>query len=509
MILENEKQNNNQEGTEFKLELGISTTNFSSKPLKSEIPKLKFSKEEISINDFIGKIKLGYVFTHKFQTKGNVFGISQKTDANFTSANLIWIDVDDAPFGLESAIDKLSFKPTIAYTTFRNQTEGCGFRYRFLYLFDFSITDIARYSYYYHTLVKMIINDLGTDFKKYIDNCSASGSQMFFGTNINCGFYNYDLIFNRKQISELCKRYKVCELDECTISNNVTVKKKRLLNSHNKESSTSKLCEELRVSYNPYINNLLVSNIDLVEPSEGFIYKDVGDENIYQVQLHYGKDNKIKKVPKGQRNEYMFNHAKTIRNIKNDISELELAKRLWWLYNNYYEKSKDFTMYQTCKIAQDVLLLDSNDENFKKVGKRNYIINKKYKHLPQAEKAKEIGKAKRIRRDNKILPNYDFNKPVTENSIILGVSEGSIYNAFKDNGISCGREIKYEMFLETYINNPDKRSVRKLMKLTGYSNSTIQKYLVKLKEESPNIFVYTNEQLTLNNQDSNNKKLTA
>ena len=70
--------------------------------------------------------------------------------------------------------------------------------------------------------------------------------------------------------------------------------------------------------------------------------------------------------------------------------------------------------------------LDSSTESFKKAGKRKYLINPIYKALPIELKRKELGKARRKKRNEYILSNFDCNKTIEENAKELNIAASTI-----------------------------------------------------------------------------------
>lgn len=119
--------------------------------------------------------------------------------------------------------------------------------------------------------------------------------------------------------------------------------------------------------------------------------------------------------------------------------------------------------------------------DYQELGKRKYLIHPDYKHLTRSDKSKELGKSRRKTRDNKILSNYDFCKSPKENADELRMSENTIRNSLRDNGIKTINEEKYNIFVDTYNNNPDAK-IRDLAKLTKLSDKTVQSYKKKYKD---------------------------
>ena len=199
----------------------------------------------------------------------------------------------------------------------------------------------------------------------------------------------------------------------------------------------------------------------------------------YELKFLLDKNKQEKKITKGHRNKTLFYHAIVLRNIKPDISVEELACTLYWIYQHKYEVSTDLSITNICKTALNVMKLDSSTESFKKAGKRKYLINPIYKALPIELKRKELGKARRKKRNEYILSNFDCNKTIEENAKELNIAASTIYAAFKENKIEKRNDTKFQNFLEAYWNNHG-ASIRELAKLTKLATSTIQRYLQRI-----------------------------
>lgn len=222
-----------------------------------------------------------------------------------------------------------------------------------------------------------------------------------------------------------------------------------------------------------------LSNVNTATLDPQMIYSDISEQDIYELKFLLDKNKQEKKITKGHRNKTLFYHAIVLRNIKPDISVEELACTLYWIYQHKYEVSTDLSITNICKTALNVMKLDSSTESFKKAGKRKYLINPIYKALPIELKRKELGKARRKKRNEYILSNFDCNKTIEENAKELNIAASTIYAAFKENKIEKRNDTKFQNFLEAYWNNHG-ASIRELAKLTKLATSTIQRYLQRI-----------------------------
>ena len=143
--------------------------------------KVKYQQRKISISDFVELVKQGYCFCHCFKSKEEAMYQTEKRDSNFVSAQMVFVDIDDAEIPMCKFVSKLSKQPTVAYTTPNNHTEKSKWLYRFrlCYLFDKPITDAHSYGMLYDCIMQSIGNDVVEFVSK--DNCGRKASQQFSG----------------------------------------------------------------------------------------------------------------------------------------------------------------------------------------------------------------------------------------------------------------------------------------------------------------------------------------
>ena len=109
--------------TDYKFEVCISDKGYDHKPDRTtEVPQLHFSKRTIDVDDFLQFMFEGYCYTsiYTFDT----FGMSGKTDINYRYSYLISIDIDHTQVPMNDMVDKLEYKPTLAYTSCNDGKDG-------------------------------------------------------------------------------------------------------------------------------------------------------------------------------------------------------------------------------------------------------------------------------------------------------------------------------------------------------------------------------------------------
>ena len=139
--------------------------------------KIKYKREILTFTDFINKIEDGYSFCYCFNDNGRIFGQREKTINNFHHTNFIVFDIDHCGANIHEYLNRLPYKPTLAYTT--TNDSKLDHRFRLIYFLDFTI--MKSESFY-----KMIYYKLASHLEIYSgfkmeDNCMKSPSQQFLG----------------------------------------------------------------------------------------------------------------------------------------------------------------------------------------------------------------------------------------------------------------------------------------------------------------------------------------
>lgn len=119
------------------IEVSLTTSSYDHKPTEWEISRMYFKKQTLGIDELVNALMKGHCYTAVYTHDS--FKIGLKDKKHFSHTYLISIDIDHSDESMESFIERLKYKPTIAYTTCRNGLEGqC--RYRAIYAFYEKIT---------------------------------------------------------------------------------------------------------------------------------------------------------------------------------------------------------------------------------------------------------------------------------------------------------------------------------------------------------------------------------
>lgn len=412
------------------LDLSVSLQSFDSKP--NTYFGLTYEQKSITINQFLDLITAGHCFCYNFHTSKRIFGLNEKTIANFSSTSIIWIDIDDSEDNITTVCNKLRYKPNIAYTTFSNGIKGN--RFRFIYLLDFNIYNIDEYQDYIHVIYSSIKADI--DNNLFIDEKCLNVSQQFLGTNKNSIILlNNEYYYDIELLDRIKLEYK-CTKNSDSINSYNKEERERIITENNKIGTDKNdiICKALEI-YNTDDFQPILSNAGKFEHDISDVYSYVGDCDIYEIRRWYDVKKKMYcKVKEGNRNKMLFVFGLIKRNINPDIKIENLVAELYWMYNNYCEVTEDLKLIDIVNIALGVM----NNRDLE-IGKKKYLLNPIYSFLPHSEKLKQVGVAKRKLRNSKVINNYDFNKSVKENAEIIGMSCDTIRAALKDTGTLVSR----------------------------------------------------------------------
>lgn len=176
-----------------KITLSVSVTKFKSKP--ENWKALTYKRQTITIEELVNRIYEGHCICQNFHTKSKVFGLSEKTIANFDFADCVILDIDDTFLSMNDFYLSLKdeHKPTIAYTTYSN-IDNINNRFRVIYVFDKPI----RSNDFYRSIANAIIYNIQKDIEGFDlkDKTCLNSSQQFAGNgNDNIVYYYNDNIF--------------------------------------------------------------------------------------------------------------------------------------------------------------------------------------------------------------------------------------------------------------------------------------------------------------------------
>ena len=121
------------------------------------------------------------LFNPKRPRKDGTFGTTDKRYENFAGAYCVFVDIDETKYkDMRAFIDRLSLKPTFAYTSYSNQQPGKGARFRLCYVFSKPVQEKFHFRYLASKVYEKIERDTNEAIR---DKCGLSPAQYMNGTN--------------------------------------------------------------------------------------------------------------------------------------------------------------------------------------------------------------------------------------------------------------------------------------------------------------------------------------
>ena len=355
------------------IELSLSVDYYMSKP--KNIAQIKYKRRTFTQNSLMVVLKTGYCVAHCFKTQNEIFTQSEKTNDNFEYTQMIGIDVDDCDTDMETFIKALKRKPTFAYTTFSNGIKGN--RFRMIYLFNQKIDSIPLYKAVYNWITEGLnIND----------NCMRSVSQQMFGTNFAAKWYNSDVWYDVPHFDESINtnikvQFSKCknQSEEIKVQNGVSSQISKSFMDDMDCMASMDFINKYRNCY-PYFTETELQYKDgyAVIDSNYYVVRRMWYNQVYETKDGTVTVNEVRKYKDGNKRRIrMYNTARILRNIKNDITAEHLAYILYCEREYYYDNSDNILSNERLlSIATEItsmpmerVIMDNNGKNRFKVDK--------------------------------------------------------------------------------------------------------------------------------------------
>lgn len=407
--------------------------------------KIKYKRQTLTFTDFINKIEDGYSFCYCFNDNGRVFGQRDKTIDNFHHTNFIVFDIDHCGANIHEYLNRLPYKPTLAYTT--TNDSKLDHRFRLIYFLDFTI--MKSVSFY-----KMVYYKLASHLEIYSgfimsDNCMKSPSQQFLGNpkkEITTVYNN--ILYELEDINKLSfnERY---EKEMKGVKDNA--------NDSNVEDIELNISDEMKDDLNNMKDSEFLSKWKdryFYQMETPVTYDEDGiarlwDKDFYQIKNKFSKvDGHTLQFKHGEkRRVILFNMISTMLKINPKISDENLLFNTiverYYFFDNVDGKLNNAWLLNAIKNAR---INDMNGRNPIVPEKRTFKIQKSH-FIDLINKWNDEGKNGMMVLTNKIRKKiniervgalYDFNLSVKENLKWLAeqgivVSQAKLYRLKKDN----------------------------------------------------------------------------
>lgn len=450
-----------------KFEISISTKAYSDKNL-IKWNSVEYQRQSITVEEFALLIKEGYCFCHSFKTNGILFGLSEKKDANFLSADMVFVDIDDSDIVMNDYVGRLSKKPTLYYTTPNNHTEKSNYKYRFrlCYLFCLPIYTVETYHSLYDGIAESIRKDIQDVEIK--DNCGRTPSQQFSGNaKAECELYVTDNVFSHSDFPY--------QSNNVSFSSSLSISNGNLSKSAKKDDDTVIGVKDLIIADKSFISDInTLSPYDLIDKYRTkyryFTHTELHFQDGYALipsdyQEIY-RQTYMDSFIKNNEDEIKFSAVKKLRDGDNRRKKLYIAGLIMkkilpnitfenLLYNlicerTYYYDNSDRVLSNKvlANIARNVVNIPLEKIQLQsKRKKRKFCVDKSYCAMLGISPNAMKNKVRKMLKDEEIGNAYDCSLSVAENLA-----------AFKEMDISVGKSKLYQWCKENGINTKGEKS---------------------------------------------------
>lgn len=431
--------------TGYKFWASFSTQKFDHKPDRNtEVGKIRFSRIYTDVDGFAEGIAKGYCYAPIFTSA--TFGMSDKTDANFSYSPFVSIDIDHTQVDMNTMVNGLEYKPTIAYTSCSNGQDG-KFSYRLIYFFNDKINSTGEYANYVHTL--LAANQIPID---EIDKRSLKASQYYNGNgcgNINLSIYN--IVYDKIDFIDYYKDYSSNTSNE---SINITHIHPHTTNMTYDDTFKDKQFEADYWSMK--MEDILIKYLDVYPNIEHTPLPEVSDDTPYivlpadyiEIRRHWtSKDDgrAIKLKDKEGRRHKLYINGIIRRKINPSITFDNILYNLLYelvYYISNYDAENIIGKREIYNIARSVMEADLTRSDGMKGTSRRFVVNPNYcaKHGVSKKKVTPIA-AYALGNGSKIGELYDCSKTDKENLELmkqhgLEISLVTLKRWRKKNGIT-------------------------------------------------------------------------
>ena len=448
-----------------KFEISVSTQSYSDKNL-IKWDSVEYKRQSITVEEFAKLIREGYCFCHSFKTNGILFGLSEKKDAKFLSADMVFVDIDDSDIEMNDFVDCLVKKPTLYYTTPNNHTEKSNYKYRFrlCYLFSLPIYTVETYHSLYDGIAESIRKDIqGIEIK---DNCGRTPSQQFSGNaKAECELYVTDNVFSHSDFPY--------QSNNVSFSSSLSISNGNLSKSAKKDDDTVIGVKDLIIADKSFISDInTLSPYDLIDKyrtkyryfthtelhfQDGYalipsdyqeIYRQTYMDSFIKNNGDEIKFSAVKKLRDGDnRRKKLYIAGLIMKNILPNITFENLLYNLICERTYYYDNSDRVLSNKVlANIARNVVNIPLEKIQLQsKRKKRKFCVDKSYCAMLGISPNAMKNKVRKMLKDEEIGNAYDCSLSVAENlaafkEMDISVGKSKLYLWCKENGINTKGE---------------------------------------------------------------------
>lgn len=436
--------------SDFRLKLSVSSEGFPCKPTKTQIPTLRFTRRNLTVDEFSNLISKGHCFCHWFNSNRQEFGLSEKKDCNFNTANVVFIDVDKSELEMNQLVSQLFQKPTVYYTTPSNLTAAKERKYcfRLCYAFDEDISGAA-FKALYNAIVKSIKKDVPSYNNE--DNCGGKVSQYMNGNgSSNCEIHATDRIYaisdfdwqpasEQDIVGKACERLNRQRL-KAKVSNQPFEYDPQMISDLYESKATNGFLKKYSDRFTYFDrtpidfkgqSHYMVPE-DYVEIRRGRFrdYQEDDEGNVKEGGIY------VQRVRNGHRRRKLLYISCLLRRLmKPTVTFEELLYCIVFDVVHFYDNSdRALTPKELIRIVDSALKVKQEDIHIKGGDKREFIVNKEYARKHGMSPKSLANHIRRERTEQEVLELYDINQSVAANRILL-----------KENGIEKSLSTLYRI----------------------------------------------------------------
>ena len=449
---------------DFKFDLSVSTQAFPQKPQANVVKDIKYTTETLTIDELEQRVRDGYAFCYNFlPTDSGVLSQQDRHIDRFDYTQTVFYDFDKMPMSMEEFIETLRYKPSLAYTTYSNGTNG-KYGYRLVYAFRLRISNERDFEKTYRGLAAANGFKQGTypDGTKYGIDFRKVNQQYYGGGERTTTWKSYNTYFDKEFSSNTLSITNSIDKDNSVeneynngisdnIINNNTIKKDSTSCSQMESGfledyfslPSKEFIDKYRGEYESVYLNSTSTELTLNSDGTYYVYPSNYKTIKHKIKWQDGKGIIVKWKDGEERRKKLYIAAKIMLNNNPDITLEQLVYCLIRERNDYYDNSdKQLHRDIILGIAKNAFIY--RDIPFTKTIKHSaYRVNKEY----WGERGYSARQASRFifaeRHHEEILSVYDFSKSVKENLEIC-----------KQYGIKAKKSLLYEI-RKKYSETPD------------------------------------------------------
>lgn len=402
--------------SEYEFTLFVSQKNYSSKPTQGEMPKMRFTPQQLTIESALECAIQGKAFCYTFQSDkaDGSLSVKDKKKENFISTSAIIYDFDDMKVSMADYINSIPYKPSFAYPTYSDGKNGLS-RFRLAYVLDDEILGESDFNAIYHAIANA--NKFTPETKEQGGWDVRSVAQMYFGTTQDVSTYISNTVYSINDFEP----YAV------PVTENGTSTKKPI--SKNRNNYEYAIDEEFldnlnnntferffKIYFDSYYSNYRHSLETELTLSDNEMWYEYPEDYVavlrkrqgkYTLKWGIGEDRKKKLYVTAQ---IMLYNCPDLT-IENLIYNLDIER--CWYYDNTDNKINNQVLIVTAVNAFNRRI------NLNPSKHSSYRVNKEFWSEQGVGVHQAKGFIRRERNVQEILPYIDSNKTIKENHQIL------------------------------------------------------------------------------------------